>query len=154
MLITELEPNAADLDIRILATDVDQAVLSRAREGLYKHDCIDDILPHVANARLFATKDKAFIEMPEHLRRLVSFKHLNLHGDWPMQGVFDIIMCRNVVIYFDGAHQARLWPRFHRALSQGGWLFLGHSERIQPLNGSGFVGRGLTAYQKSTPDHP
>lgn len=61
---------------------------------------------------------------------MVTFRELNLMDDWPMKGLFDVIMCRNVAIYFDKPTQTNLWKRFRRYLRPGGHLFIGHSERI------------------------
>jgi chemotaxis protein methyltransferase CheR len=65
-----------------------------------------------------------------------------------MKGPFDAIFCRNVVIYFSEETQAMLWPRFHALLTSGGYLMLGHSERLHPLGGSGFETAGVTTYRK------
>ncbi len=64
-----------------------------------------------------------------------------------MKGQFDVIFCRNVVIYFDPPTQARLWPRFAGALTPTGRLFVGHSERVPTGPGSAFVSAGITTYR-------
>ena len=83
------------------------------------------------------------------LRDLVRFRRLNLVAHWPVQGPFDVVFCRNVVIYFDGPTQASLWPRFHRVLGPDGVLFLGHSERLDPASAAQFVTIGVTSYRKA-----
>jgi chemotaxis protein methyltransferase CheR len=64
-----------------------------------------------------------------------------------MRGQFDIIFCRNVVIYFDQQTQAGLWPRFHGALVPSGWFFIGHSERISDASVHLYQSVGQTAYR-------
>jgi chemotaxis protein methyltransferase CheR len=68
-----------------------------------------------------------------HVRSLVAFKPLNLIEPWPMKGKFDVIFCRNVIIYFDKRTQDQLIKRFTEALSENGTLYLGHSESPIPF---------------------
>jgi chemotaxis protein methyltransferase CheR len=64
------------------------------------------------------------------LRPLIAFKPLNLLAPWPMKGKFDIIFCRNVVIYFDQETQAKLFNRFADIIADDGYLYIGHSESL------------------------
>ena len=84
--------------------------------------------------------------MRPELKALVSFRELNLIGDWPMKGTFQAIFCRNVVIYFDDETQARVWSRFAPKLCAGGSLFIGHSERIAGPEATLFQPTGITSY--------
>ena len=84
----------------------------------------------------------------ETIRNVTTFRQLNLIGSWPMKHQFDVVFCRNVVIYFDETTQARLWERFADVIKPGGWLFLGHSERIQDQSKTRFKSVGVTAYRK------
>ena len=81
------------------------------------------------------------------MRRLVSFRELNLIGQWPMKGPFDVIFCRNVVIYFDDDTQAKVWNRYAGLLVPGGTLFVGHSERVLGPAQALFTNVGTTAYR-------
>lgn len=141
-------PNAAEKNILILGTDIDPAILARARAGRYSEAEIASVAAP-DRARFFAAQPDGTFAAGPALRSLVRFRELNLHKDWPMKGPFDAIFCRNVVIYFDEARQRDLWPRFRALLAPGGWLMLGHSERIHPLSGSGFVTAGVTTYRKA-----
>jgi chemotaxis protein methyltransferase CheR len=83
------------------------------------------------------------------VRSLARFRTLNLHGPWPMQGKFDVIFCRNVMIYFDNPTKERLVARFAEALAPGGWLYVGHSERVTGPALSMLATAGPTIYRRS-----
>lgn len=138
-------------DIRILATDIDPTVIEHARAGRYGETMISGLSP--AHRDRFFTPVEQVAEptwqVTPSVRKLVTFRELNLLRDWPMRGRFDAIFCRNVVIYFDADTQARLWPRFARAMEPDGWLFLGHSERISEAGLPFFESRGMTSYQRN-----
>ncbi len=140
-----------DADVRVLATDIDAAVVSHARLGRYPQAMAENIPEHL-RAAYFDPGDsptEPFWTAGPALRRLTRFRVLNLLDDWPMRGAFDAIFCRNVVIYFDAPTQERLWPRFAAALRADGWLFLGHSERLSASARPFFENRGVTAYRRS-----
>ena len=69
-------------------------------------------------------------EVGDVLRKLVRFRQLNLLGEWPMRNLFDVIFCRNVMIYFDQETKDNLVWRFAEQLRPGGYLYIGHSERV------------------------
>lgn len=141
-------PDAARRDIRILATDIDSNVLKKAASGRYSASEIEGV-GKADQSAFFVEHSENQFQICDQARELVHFKHLNLNGpNWPMKGQFDAIFCRNVVIYFSDETQAMLWPRFHALLSAGGHLMLGHSERLHPLDGSGFETAGVTTYRK------
>lgn len=148
MTILALMPDAAEYDVRILATDIDTEVLAEGRAGRYEESALQSI-PQAERRRGFlpaSTEGRMFSVTPE-MRRLVSFRELNLIGQWPMKGLFDVVFCRNVVIYFDDETQAKVWSRFAKVLVQGGTLFIGHSERVQGPAQNLFISTGTTAYQ-------
>ena len=140
-----------DADVRVLGTDIDPAVIAHAGAGQYPETMLSG-LPDPMRARHFAPAPggrEPHWAIDETVRGLVSFRVLNLLDAWPMRGRFDAIFCRNVVIYFDAATQDRLWHRFAAQLAPGGWLFLGHSERLSPGAKPLFAGRGVTTYQRT-----
>lgn len=145
--VLELEPNAAHHDIRILATDVDKRVLQKAEEGIYVGtDCA---FPSAKLEKaVFGNGKESACKVRQDLKALITFRHLNLMDRWPISGHFDVIMCRNVAIYFDRDTQNRLWSRFSDALVPGGHLFIGHSERIICPESAGLAPAGITTYQR------
>lgn len=145
MTILSLLPEANNYDIRILATDIDQNVVAHAKEGVYSQEIVS-VIPADLRARCFTQERGDRWRVSEQLAGLVAFRELNLIADWPMRGKFQAIFCRNVVIYFEEQTQLRIWNRFKTFLTPGGYLYIGHSER---LNGAedGFKNDGLTTYR-------
>ncbi|MDT8856016.1 protein-glutamate O-methyltransferase [Paracoccaceae bacterium Fryx2] len=144
--LLDLCPEAGRLDIRILASDADPAILRRAEAGVYPAEEMK-ALPVAARRLTDPAPNGAFAIAPK-ARALVRFGALNLMQAWPMRGPFDIIFCRNVAIYFDKDTQSRLWHRFAGLIPEGGHLFIGHSERVAGPAEAAFRGIGMTAYCK------
>jgi chemotaxis protein methyltransferase CheR len=135
-------------DVKILATDIDSNVLAKASEGIYLDK--DNIMPMNTKKRFFNTgtaQNKEQIRAKQNIKDLITFKQLNLLHEWPMKGTFDVIFCRNVVIYFDKDTQNDLFNRFHQLLSPGGLLILGHSENLGKCQ-QYFETAGRTVFRK------
>ena len=143
LTVLSMLPQAADMDVRILASDIDPVVVATAREGVYSEESVVPIPADMRRRWLRQDGQNGWAVGPE-LRRLVAFRELNLMGAWPMKGRFQAVFCRNVVIYFDDATQARLWDRFADALAPAGRLYVGHSERV---TSSRFDPDGLTSFR-------
>jgi chemotaxis protein methyltransferase CheR len=135
-------------DFRILATDLDTAMLKKARTGVYPRASLESV-PAGMRERFFkrCAQDPGSDAIVKAAQDLVTFRQLNLLGDWPMSGRFDVIFCRNVMIYFDAKTKAALIDRFHAGLADGGWLYVGHSESLLDHQ-TRFKLRGRTIYQK------
>ena len=103
-------------------------------------------VPEALRKAYFSAKEGGF-QIIERLRNLVTFRELNLHHPWPMKGRFDVIFCRNVVIYFDPQAEEMLWQRFEAALAPRGWIHVGHSERIPLERGRRLTTAGITTYR-------
>lgn len=132
MMLAEALPASMHWDAKILATDIDSDVIAQAQRGVYRLDRLATV-PLQRLRRSFrkgvgAHQGQALIH-PE-IARLVSFRTLNLLHAWPMRGPFDVIFCRNVMIYFDQPTRAKLVARFAAMLAPDGYLCLGHSESI------------------------
>jgi chemotaxis protein methyltransferase CheR len=145
LTVLEALPDAARYDVRILATDIDPKVVAAARAGRYRADAVEPIPPALRERWLNKESGAdAMWQVSDALRQLITFNELNLIGEWPMRGRFDIIFCRNVVIYFEDETQAAIWTRFRDKLTPQGRLYIGHSERIDV---PGFLSDGLTIYR-------
>lgn len=150
VLAEALEKHGAQqLDAKILATDLSPQALGTARKGVYALDRLEGI--SVERRRRWLLRGEGeyadYVCVNPRLRELVSILPLNLLHDWPMQGPFDAIFCRNVVIYFDKPTKQRLFQRYAGLLPEGGYLFLGHSESMYGLNDN-FDLIGRTVYRK------
>jgi chemotaxis protein methyltransferase CheR len=144
LTVLSLLPNAADFDVRILATDIDPTVIAEGKRGVYAQQVVSDI-PEEMLRRWFVP-DRNGCRVGGELANLVAFRELNLIANWPMKGPFQAIFCRNVVIYFDEDTQTRTWTRLAGMLSPGGYLYIGHSERLGGVIGA-FESDGLTTYR-------
>lgn len=136
-------------DVRILATDLDSNILAKARNAEYPHRQYSDLpsrlLDRLPRKTVSVSGDRMM--MGEDVRRLVTFRQLNLLSPWPIKGIFDAIMCRNVMIYFDDETKRALVKRFDRQLKVGGYLYTGHAESLLGmLDNYKMVGR--TVYEK------
>ena len=148
MVVLDLLPEAAALDIKILASDIDPNMIAHAREGSFPASALLPAPPE-STRRWFKPVGPGSDELeagPE-LRNLIAFRELNLIGDWPMKGRFDVIFCRNVVIYFEEETQSRIWSRFLPHLTQGGRLYIGHSERLTGPAAARFASDGITIHR-------
>ena len=135
--------------VHIVATDIDTNVLSTASNGVYPMERLDKMSPE--RLRRFFLKGKGAHEgmarvRPE-LRNLVTFKQLNLLADgWPLEGQFDAIFCRNVMIYFDKPTQRKILGRFVPLMKPHALLFAGHSENFLYVSDALRL-RGKTVYE-------
>lgn len=134
-------------DAKILATDLDTQVIHTAKTGIYDIQRIKD-LPTTIKSKWFQPQNNAKqVVIDDSLKKLITFNRLNLLGPWPIKGQFDVIFCRNVLIYFDKPTQEALVKRFYDVLVDDGLLMLGHSESV--LKGSNkFDSLGKTIYRK------
>jgi len=149
MTIQSSQLKQSDDDIKILATDLDSNVLETAKRGMYLREKIKNIPPQREKRWFYSNKrdHSGYIQVRPEFQNMVSFKQLNLMDEWPMRGAFNVIFCRNVVIYFNKATQKELVDRFANILTPNGYLFLGHSESLFKVSDR-FKLVGQTAYQK------
>lgn len=117
----------------ILASDISTRVLEHAQRAVYSHDRIGPIPPLLRKKYLLRSRDPKAdqVRMDASLRSMLRFRRINfMDEDFGLQEGFQIIFCRNVIIYFDKMTQERLMQKFCRHLHAGGYLFLGHSESL------------------------
>lgn len=148
--LKEALPRKHSWDIKILATDLDTEVLAKAQKGVYDLDRING-LAEAQQKKWFSrgTDSQAgLVKVSDEVKSLISFKQLNLMAEWPMKGPFDIIFCRNVVIYFDKPTQKVLFKRYADLLAKDRYLFVGHSESLLKVS-TRFELIGNTIYQNS-----
>jgi len=135
------------IDTKLLATDLDTQVIQTAKKGIYNEDRLKDLPSSIKSKWFSESSVPGKYSVQPSLKELITFNKLNLLGPWPMQGQFDVIFCRNVLIYFDKPTQEKLVKRFYDVLKVGGALMLGHSESV--LKGSDdFNHLGKTIYVK------
>lgn len=149
MIAAETVPASARWDLKILATDIDSDVIASAQQGIYPLERLSAV-PHERLRRCFRKGtglNAGHALVQPHIARLISFRTLNLQQAWPMKGPFDIIFCRNVMIYFDQPTRERLVSRFAQMLIPSGYLCLGHSESIH-TGSAPFRLVGKTIYQR------
>ena len=147
-----LGQNAADAnwlrtaDVRLLATDISQPMVEAVRRAVYP-EIAADAVPLAFRGR-WMQEAPGGVQVGEQARSLVSARVLNLFDPWPMQRQFDVIFCRNVMIYFDEPAKRELEERLIRQLVPGGFLYIGHSERLGRAEEQGMRSCGQTIYRK------
>lgn len=121
-------------DTRILATDISQQILDQARLGIYEEESLKG-LPAAWKSKYFRkSSSPGYVEVAEAIRSNVILRHFNLMEPIQFKLKFDVIFCRNVMIYFDQPTKEALVKRFYDATVQGGYLFIGHSESLPKSN--------------------
>jgi chemotaxis protein methyltransferase CheR len=141
---------SAAYDAKILATDLDTNVLAHGKSGIYNSDRVGNMEPDLVRKYFSLAggkSDNDSYEVKDVLKKYIVFNRLNLLGDWPMKGKFNVIFCRNVVIYFSKDTQRELFDRFATILAPGGYLFIGHSESLHGVS-KRFESVGRTIYRK------
>ncbi|GGI16240.1 MAG: CheR family methyltransferase [Oxalicibacterium faecigallinarum] len=141
--------NSLTPPVRIIATDIDTNVLQTAENGIYTIDRLEKMAPE--RMRRFFLKGKGaqegMVRVRPELRQMITFRQLNLLSDhWPVSGPFDVIFCRNVMIYFDKPTQGKILDRFAPMMKEDALLFAGHSENFLYASNA-YKLRGKTVYE-------
>ncbi|QEH34813.1 Chemotaxis protein methyltransferase Cher2 [Aquisphaera giovannonii] len=126
-LMEYLEGRRENLAVKILATDLNETALERARAGVYLDNIEVDVTP--TRLRRFFVRSEGHYQISKMIREMCIFSRHNMSSDPPFSRV-DLVSCRNVLIYMDAALQKRVFPLLHYALNPGGFLFLGSSENV------------------------
>jgi chemotaxis protein methyltransferase CheR len=141
--------NTLSPPVQIIATDIDTNVLAAGAHGVYGIERLDKMSAERSKRFFLRGKgdQEGMVRVRPELRQLVTFKPLNLLGDsWPLTGQFDVIFCRNVMIYFDKATQRKILARFVPLMKPHALLFAGHSENFLYVSDSLKL-RGKTVYE-------
>ena len=139
-------------DVKILATDLDSNILKQASSGIYQLEQLDKLRPLTLKRwfRKGVGKNQGLASISPEIKACITFRQLNLTAEpWPMGGPFDVIFCRNVIIYFEKPVRKKLLNRFADLLIEGGHLFVGHSESLFGLTDR-FQALGKTVHRKIT----
>jgi chemotaxis protein methyltransferase CheR len=131
MVMREALTRLRDWDVKLLATDIDSKVVETASAGVYGDDRFKGVAAERIKRWFSPVAGRPnHSEASRELKNLITFKQLNLFDAWPMKGPFDVIFCRNVVIYFDKETQRGLFERMAELQQPGAWLIIGHSESL------------------------
>lgn len=131
LLLREELPAFSSWDVKILATDISTRVLAKAGEAVYDEETLKPV-PAPLRQKYFTAEPArpGAWRVASEVRQIVRFARLNLMERFPMRGPFDVIFCRNAMIYFDKPTQQQLVQRFYEMLAPGGYLMVGHSESL------------------------
>ncbi|MBN2039825.1 MAG: protein-glutamate O-methyltransferase CheR [Spirochaetes bacterium] len=139
-------------DIKILATDIDTNVLMSGKAGIYRNEVLEAVstdIMHKYFKRYNDEKINSWI-ISDSIKEMVYFRRLNLlDEEYPMNKKFDLIFCRNVIIYFDGNTRNKVINRFYDYLNDDGYFFAGHSENLSHFSDKYYL-IGNTIYKKKT----
>lgn len=137
--LRESLPDVDGMDALVLATDISTRMVAAARHGVYSSAKVENLPPGLTEKyfkRESAGDGEPRYRVKPDLARLIRFRRLNLMASWPMTGAFDVIFCRNVMIYFDKPAQQSLIDRFFEIINPGGYLIVGHSESLTGISHS------------------
>ncbi len=152
MVFSEFAAENPDFSFNILATDISSNALDRGRRGVYPEERISPVPQEYRKRYLLRSKDRAagLVRVKPELRQAVTFHRLNLmHQEYGIRERFEIIFCRNVIIYFERPTQYRLLRHLYDYLAPGGYLFLGHSETLTGMD-LPLQGVAPTIYRKAS----
>ena len=136
MTLLDHLPSIDSMDVKILATDLSSQAMRTASRGVYQEAKVSGVSPE--SLKRYFKKGHGSAEgsylVKDEVKRLITFRRLNLIDPFPVKGPFDLIFCRNVMIYFDKEIQQNLVGRFYDILRKQGYLFIGHSESLGLTN--------------------
>ncbi|HSV54778.1 MAG TPA: CheR family methyltransferase [Burkholderiaceae bacterium] len=150
IVMTAFEALGPNASFKLSASDIDSKVLATAGQGVYRLDGLKGISTERMQKFFLRGKDTnaGLIRVKPELRRAIDFLSVNLiKDDWPFREPFDVVFCRNVMIYFDAQTQRRVLERIHRVLKPGGMLFVGHAENFSESRDL-FTLKGKTVYER------
>nr|WP_315465631.1 CheR family methyltransferase [uncultured Rhodoferax sp.] len=148
--MTAVETLGSIKSFTLTASDIDSKVLHTAAQGIYRSDALKGI--DQSRLHRFFLRGKAgnigMARVKPELREKIDFQMVNLiRNDWPFRDAFDVVFCRNVMIYFDAPTQRQVLERIHKVMKPGGLLFVGHAENFSDSRDL-FVLKGKTVYER------
>lgn len=151
LYLLEYWPDLSRYEVEIIGSDIDTRVLQKAQRGVFSARSVKNMPRHVTQKYFHKTQDDNY-ELRRDIRECVGFASVNLHEDASMAkfAKFDLVFCRNLLIYFDDVSRRQAAERLFDALKPGGILFLGHSETMSRVSSLFKVRRynNTTAYKK------
>ena len=147
--MTATEVLGASGSFHLVNSDIDTKVLATAARGVYKADGVKGLSPERLQRHFMRGKgaNAGLMRVKPELQKHMEFLTVNLIQELPFREPFDIVFCRNVMIYFDAATQRQVLERIHRVMKPGGMLFVGHAENFSDAR-SLFALRGKTVYER------
>jgi chemotaxis protein methyltransferase CheR len=150
IVMTAMEALGARGDFTLAASDIDSKVLATASNGVYKMESLKGL--DAAQTQRFFLRGKGnnsgMVRVKPELRQKIEFLMVNLiRDDWPFREPFDVVFCRNVMIYFDAETQRKVLERIHRVMKPGALLFVGHAENFSESRDL-FTLKGKTVYER------
>ena len=127
-------PGSFARGIEVVGTDISTTMLEHCKRGQYDSLALARGLSEERKKLFFENGDNRMLKVKDEVKKMVTFRSLNLLNSYSLMGRFDIIFCRNVLIYFAPEIKARILSQIHGALNEGGYLFLGASESLSGLN--------------------
>ncbi len=148
--MTAVEALGGTRNFSITASDIDSKVLHAAAQGIYRAEALKGI-DHARLQRFFLrgkAGNEGMARIKPELRAKIDFLMVNLiRNDWPFRDMFDVVFCRNVMIYFDTQTQRQVLEKIHKVMKPGGFLFVGHAENFGDSRDL-FALKGKTVYER------
>ncbi|MBU2869991.1 protein-glutamate O-methyltransferase CheR [Colwellia sp. E2M01] len=127
-------PRAFSKGVQVIGTDISTTMLEHCKYGHYDNLALARGLSAERKKRFFEPGDNGMLKVKDEVKRMVSFRPLNLLNSYSLMGRFDIVFCRNVLIYFSPEIKAQIISQIHGVLNNGGYLYLGASESLSGIN--------------------
>lgn len=150
IVMTAIDALGAHPNFNLIASDIDSRVLATGKQGVYRVESLKGVSESQLQRFFLRGKgaNQGMARVRPELQAMIEFVMVNLvQGDWPFRDPFDMVFCRNVMIYFDAATQRKVLERIHRVMVPGGLLFVGHAENFSESRDL-FMLKGKTVYER------
>jgi len=150
IVMTAIDALGANANFALMASDIDSKVLAAGRQGVYRVENLKGVSENQLQRFFLRGKgvNQGMARVRPELQEMIEFMMVNLvQGDWPFRESFDMVFCRNVMIYFDAVTQRKVLERIHKVMVPGALLFVGHAENFSESRDL-FVLKGKTVYER------